>query len=179
MVNCHSEPRSGLNMEAELGCYSELDNLASGFNSWFSWHCLCDCLPHNCWKSTLQNTQVSLHMRGPHHLNVHCSGGCSRSVLHLWGRTAWDELLLPPLSSPTPIDRIWSLNERKNCHGTVCNKAVSVHPIVCLTSSLKREVLTIIMNKINGHRWWNPPTLWSCAYSVKLFMPMTIARTRY
>ena len=38
-------------------------------------HCLCDCVPHNSRRNIhSQATQVTLHLRLPHHLNIHCSG---------------------------------------------------------------------------------------------------------
>ena len=32
-------------------------------------------VPQNCRKNKLGSTQVALHCRGPHHVNIYCSGG--------------------------------------------------------------------------------------------------------
>ena len=58
--------------ELNLGSRSWVDCLVDELflNSWSFELCLCDPLPHSCWKSKLRSTQVASHWRGPHLLNI-------------------------------------------------------------------------------------------------------------
>ena len=83
---------------------SEVDRLCSFasavLNGWFCGHCLCDFVPHNCWRS-------KLHWRAPNYVDSYCSVVAAVFSV-LTGRSAWDKQFTgnppPPPPPPPPIN---------------------------------------------------------------------------